>query len=764
IDHADRVLDFGPGAGVDGGRIVASAEPGRLRRTGNSLTGKYLSGKEAIAVPTNRRPVKRAGAGERSDLDAEESEQRCEGRWLTVFGARHHNLKNVDVELPLGRFIVVTGVSGSGKSSLVTEILYPALAHRIHRARLTPGAHESIRGIELVDKVINVDQQAIGSSPASNPATYTGVFDLIRELYSRLPDSRVRGYSPERFSFNRPGGRCEACNGNGEVCIEMHFLPDVWVTCEECDGRRYNNETLGVRYRDKSIADVLSMRVSEALKHFEAVPKVRRMLQTLADVGLDYVQLGQSAPTLSGGEAQRVKLASELGRPTTGKTIYILDEPTTGLHFHDLRKLLGVLNRLVDAGNTVICIEHNLDVIKTADWVIDLGPEAGDGGGEVVAAGAPESVAACPESHTGRMLAEVLSAGPYAERPVFDAKAQAAAELDGERLVPNDIGDAVMPWQRDGRAWHTRDRVDRQGRAIRWEGEALEFVVDQIVDLGGDRLAGADWNHQARVEITSPRSKVPWFFHALTGGEWLLDLTFRAPRGRFRQEQLEDMLGLKTLDERTDLPIYGQWSRVTIRRAMAGLDRIRVMVHDKAEIDTAGFRRFLRQAVLAYSEYSSELQEDPSKAEPWKTDGKQWHLQQRRMTRRQGIAWQGTTLLQVIGAMQKAVPGLEVEWNHKIAVVMSHKDVTGWWCRIVTAFAEHIQLEFRSRPNQFTPAMVDRIGPWNEIKRSGRLGGDEVRFRFEDMKQIDARALSTFLKAYHLGVCQAFRSEGGRRS
>lgn len=766
IDNADHVLDFGPGAGVDGGRIVAGASPDRLRRKRASLTGKYLSGKKAITIPTNRRPVdpiRRRGPDQDAQVgDPIEPDEG--GRWLTVVGARHHNLENVDVELPLGRFIVVTGVSGSGKSSLVAEILYPALAKRLHRARLTPGAHEAIRGIELVDKVINVDQQAIGNSPSSNPATYTGVFDLVRELFAKLPDSKIRGYSAERFSFNRPGGRCEACWGNGQVCIEMHFLPDVWVACEECDGKRYNTETLAVKYRGKSIADILAMRVSEALQHFQAVPKVRRMLQTLADVGLEYVQLGQPAPTLSGGEAQRVKLASELGRPTTGKTVYILDEPTTGLHFHDLRKLLDVLNRLVDMGNTVICIEHNMDVIKTADWVIDLGPEAGNAGGDLVAAGTPEFVVGQDESHTGKILAVALADGPYAERPVFDAKAHAAAELGAEKLVPDDIGDAKMPWQVDGRAWHTRQRPDRAGREIQWQGEALEFVVDRIVELGQGRFAEPEWNNQVRVEIKSPGSKVPWFFHALTGGEWLLDLNFRIPRGRFKRDTLAGQIGLKALDEREDLPVYGQWQRCYLRRVDNALDRIRVLPHDLPEVDTPAFRRFLADAVSAYLEHVDSLADDPDKAEPWKTAGKQWHLQQRGMVHRHRAVWQPTTLVQIIGAMQKAVPGVEADWKHKIAIILEQEDVKGWWCRVVSAKAEHVELQFRAKPGQFTPAMIDGIGPWQRIKRSGRAGGDEVIVRLRDVKQLNIRAFKTFLKAYQIGVREAFPAGGRSRS
>ncbi|MDO8631908.1 MAG: ATP-binding cassette domain-containing protein, partial [Phycisphaerales bacterium] len=511
IDSADHVLDFGPGAGAFGGTVTAAASPARLRAHRASLTGKYLSGREAIAVPSNRRPVndltlrtdlepedddtvssdragfnavrtfKRRGGGTANRQSAMANRQ---SRWLVVYGARENSLKEIDVAFPLGRFTCVTGVSGSGKSTLVNSILHNALAVRIHRASLTVGAHDRISGVEHIDKVINVDQSPIGNSPSSNPATYTGVFDAIRELYARLALSKVRGYTANRFSFNRPGGRCEVCQGMGQRCIEMHFLPDVWIECENCNGMRYVPETLEVTYRDKSIANVLTMRVGEAVDLFGNVPRIRRILQTLADVGLGYLELGRSAPTLSGGEAQRVKLASELGRPSTGNTLYILDEPTTGLHFDDLRKLLEVLHRLVDLGNTVICIEHNLDVIKTADWVIDLGPEAGDAGGQIVVAGTPETVALTRESHTGLALKPMLEMGPIVERRVFDARAQ--AKLEAEAESPIDVGgDAKMPWEVNGRSWHTVDHVDGKGRAVEWDPAVLLWLVETIESLGG---------------------------------------------------------------------------------------------------------------------------------------------------------------------------------------------------------------------------------------------------------------------------------------
>jgi excinuclease ABC subunit A len=388
IRRADHVVDLGPGAGRSGGEVVVQGTLDDVLTCRESLTGAYLRGERKIDVPKRRRP----GAGKQ----------------LVVRGSRQYNLKNIDVEFPLGCFICVTGVSGSGKSTLVEEILYRELARRLYRSRLIPGDHEAFEGLEHIDKVIDVDQSPIGRTPRSNPATYAGVFTPIRQLFAQLPESRIRGYEPGRFSFNVKGGRCEACQGDGLVKIEMHFLPDVYVPCEVCRGRRYNRETLEVFYKGKSVADVLAMTVDEALEFFQPIPTVRRKLQTLRDVGLGYLTLGQSSTTLSGGEAQRVKLATELSKVQTGRTLYILDEPTTGLHFEDIRVLLEVLHRLVDHGNTVVVIEHQLDVIKTADWIIDLGPEGGDEGGEVVAAGAPEEVARVKQSFTGQFLRPLL--------------------------------------------------------------------------------------------------------------------------------------------------------------------------------------------------------------------------------------------------------------------------------------------------------------------------------------------------------------------
>ncbi len=401
---ADHVVDMGPGAGIHGGEVVAEGTPDEVMANPNSLTGQYLTGFKQIPSPKLRRkPTK--------------------GRRLTVLGARANNLKNITVDIPLGLFTCVTGVSGGGKSTFLVETLYRAVARRLTVTRDMPGEHDAIEGLEHLDKVIDIDQSPIGRTPRSNPATYTGAFTPIREWFAELPEAKTRGYKPGRFSFNVKGGRCEACQGDGVIKIEMHFLPDIYVTCDVCKGKRYDRETLEIKFKGKSIADVLDMTVEEAADLFKAVPAVRDKLLTLARVGLGYIHVGQQATTLSGGEAQRVKLSRELSRRATGRTLYILDEPTTGLHFHDVAKLLDVLHELVDQGNTVVVIEHNLEVIKTADWIVDLGPEGGDSGGEVVAVGTPEEIAAAPQSYTGRYLKQIIDRR-RSKRPAASAAAE----------------------------------------------------------------------------------------------------------------------------------------------------------------------------------------------------------------------------------------------------------------------------------------------------------------------------------------------------
>ncbi len=676
IRSADRLLDFGPRAGRFGGQIVADTSPselvgrsatdaGRARKSKSptaedlgSLTRDYLTGRSAIPIPVNRRPVD-ANSWEKTAIHARPQRSRRQSAdtagkgggwrarlaaraptnpddpvsgWLVVRGARQNNLKNVTVTIPLGRFVCVTGVSGSGKSSLINDIIAPALARHFNLATSAVGEHDAIEGLEHLSAVINVDQSPIGTTPLSNPATYTGVFEWIRELFARLPDSKVRGYTSNRFSFNRPGGRCEACEGYGQKKIEMHFMPDVWVECEVCRGRRYNPESLEVRYKGRNISEVLDLSVADAVALFENVPRVRRMLQTLADVGLDYVQLGQAAPTLSGGEAQRVKLATELGKPDTGRTLYILDEPTTGLHFDDVRKLLAIMHRLVDLGNTVLVVEHNLDVIKNADWIIELGPEAGDAGGRIVAMGKPEELNREPRvahnelggasakqraaivdhalvatrnslfSHTAAALAPLLASDPRETRPRYDPAEHARQELEAARAGLGKVGREVkMPWQVDGRKWHLELRPTRGGGQVKWESDALSYIVDLVQDAGEPfgGFAPTNWNERASVEITAPNAE-RWFMHALTAGEWLLDLYFRVPNDTFDAEALNRQIGLKTLDEREDIQAYGSRPRVEIRPRIEGVEAVAISVHDKAEIKTPGFERFVKAAVRAY--------------------------------------------------------------------------------------------------------------------------------------------------------------------
>ncbi len=726
IDDADHIFDFGPGAGNEGGQIVAQATPRALRRKRASLTGRYLANKESIAVPANRRPIQ---VGKHP------------AQWLCLHGACYHNLKEVEAAFPLGRFTVVTGVSGSGKSSLVNDILYNALAARLHAARLVAGDHERIEGIEHIDKVINVDQSPLGNSPSSNPATYTGLFDAVRDLFAKLPDAKVRGYNANRFSFNRPGGRCETCLGMGQRCIEMHFLPDVWVTCEECNGTRYLKETLDVRYKGKSIADVLGMRIVEAKAHLSNVPKVARILATLDDVGLGYMQLGQPAPTLSGGEAQRVKLAAELGRPQTGKTVYILDEPTTGLHFDDLKKLLAVLHRLVDLGNSVICIEHNLDVIKTADWVIDIGPQAGQDGGEIVVEGTPETIAKCAKSYTGTALRPVLETGPVEDRIVFGLQDQ--ARIEAELQAPVDLGDAtLLPWKRDGRRWHLSEQLDHKGKKSKWDADLLDWLIDAIEPLG--EFSPTDWKHRSRVEVKAPGSKTQWFCHARTKGTWNLDLTIRTAVQTFKEARLQSDLKIKTMDERTDVPAYGQWDRVSIRRTSRGFDDIRIHLHDQQDLRKPAFKRFLKKAAAAYFKMVRGAETAPTESEPWKSDGKAWHISQQSIAKGRRKKWQPAVLLALLGQISKTLPQCTIEWTNKTAVMVHLPGLKGRLLRIATNHAPGLRFDLRLPRRTFTPTMYEHLG--HEPELDPRPEYDVLLSWVRTLDDVDAKQLRDVLR------------------
>ena len=699
LKAADHILDFGPGAGNEGGQIVAAGSPAAIRRNGRSLTGQYLSHKLGIDVPANRRQP-----GE---------------EWLIIRGARHNNLRNVEVRLPLGTFICVTGVSGSGKSSLVTDILYNHLVNKLHRAHRFPGEHDEILGLEHLDKVVNVDQTPIGDSPRSDPATYIGVMDVIRKLYSHLPEAKTRGYLPERFSYNRPGGRCEACRGRGAKRIEMHFLPDVWIKCDVCDGARFSQETLDIRFKGKSIAEVLGMTVAEALEHFQNVPKIRVYLETLYHVGLGYLQLGQSAPTLSGGEAQRVKLARELSRPSTGRTFYILDEPTTGLHLADIAKLLQVLNRLADAGNTVLVVEHNPDVVKTADWIVDLGPEGGEQGGEVVAAGPPEAVAACERSHTGAVLRRALRESRRVERQAYDprqALVRRALGLRGAEVEALKRG-RREPWDEDGRKWHTQDRLRQPQRRQHWQGEALGFLVDLICEL--DRSARVLWGSRDEVRVTHAGAR-DVFCTIRTDPQFAFHACLLLERGKFDQDQLRRRLGLPPWDQ-----VPGCEAARGKRLRLEGdspFDRLRLAVNNRREVDTRNFRTFLQVALRGYRQAAGVEEVDVDKVGqgvklPWFADGRRWHLEQRSSPDgreplwREGIAY-------LTDLIEELAPDLDIEWHRRDKVVIAApgcKYHVWWirtdewaWCRFETRFAKD-HLEFEGLPQ--------RLGfkPWDDI-------------------------------------------------
>jgi excinuclease ABC subunit A len=832
VESADQLLDFGPGAGEHGGQIVARGTPAQVAKQKASVTGPYLSGTKAIGVPVNRRmppgeetergrdggtegrKVRKRGTAGNGYVQAEnyarvakamarrgmplsskavrtavELPEPPGGGWLEVIGARHNNLRGVDARIPLGTFTAITGVSGSGKSSLIEDVLYSSLARTLHRARTFPAPHDAIRGVELINKVIRVDQQPLGNTPTSNPATYTGVFELIRALYSQLPDAKLRGYTPRRFSFNVPGGRCEKCEGNGQLRIEMHFLPDVWVECDECRGRRYNQETLAVRYKGESIADVLDMPCGRAVKLFENIPKIRRVLETLCDVGLDYIRLGQPAPTLSGGEAQRVKLAAELSRPDTGQTLYLLDEPTTGLHFDDLAKLLDVLNRLVDLGNTVVVIEHNLDVIKTADWVIDMGPEAGDGGGHVVAAGTPEEVAAhatafgstiksgrggdkergrkskspplplAPSparslsyrSYTGEMLAPVLAAGPYIERKPHDFAAH-VEQRQGD-LDITDVGkEAKMPWEGDGRQWHTEDRVGRNGQPCRWDGKILAAVVDRLHELG--EFSPTNWNARTIVEICAPRKTDGWFMHAITGEEWLLKLKFRVAKRTFQREDLVSQLDLKPLNEMHHLPVYGSEPRVKCKQLRGPWQEVQLAVHSYEEIDRPAFWQFLERAVEGFRAFTDRVQQQPEDVMPWKVLGRKWHLSRKGFPPGKRVSWETEVLEELCELLAETAPQGQFLWNNQQVVHLFVNGPGEPWATIHTKRTASLELALTGPKNRFALGRIASLGAERELATE-RTDKDIVKLKFRSTEEVSASELAEFLKE-HLHAVTGF--------
>jgi excinuclease ABC subunit A len=776
IANSDGLFDFGPGAGRLGGQIVASGAPDKIAKTRGSVTGPYLSGKKAIGVPKKRR----LQIEEPSDKSAIRN-PKSEIPSLEIVGARHNNLKNIDVRVPLGTLTAVTGVSGSGKSSLVEDILYNQLAKTLHRANTVPGAHETIRGVEQINKVIRVDQQPLGNTPTSNPATYTGVFDLIRQLFSQLPDSKLRGYTARRFSFNVPGGRCEACEGNGQICIQMHFLPDVWVECETCRGLRYNPDVLEVRFHGKTIADVLNMSCGEAVELFSNIPKIRRILQTLCDVGLDYLTLGQSAPTLSGGEAQRVKLAAELARPDTGQTLYLLDEPTTGLHFDDLAKLLEVLNRLVDHGNTVVVIEHNLDVIKTADWVIDLGPEAGTEGGTVVACGTPEQIleqfrisdfglrikkgkkpkssqsairgstkltAGNPQSaiasHTAAALAPVLAAGPFINRKSYNPNT-AAAPLDDD-LEIDDVGkDTQMPWEIDGRLWHTKNRVARDGRPCKWDGRIVDAVETRIQKLG--EFAPTNWNNRTIVEVTAAKKADGWFFHAITGERWLVKLKFRTAKKTFERDKLVADLGLKPLNDIDEIEAYGRGPRVKCKNLRGPWQEVQIDAHSWQEIDTPAFWSFVERSVAGFQRFTERVGTKPDDVMPWKVLGQKWHMSKKGFPPGKKTAWKPEVLEELLEMLSDAVPNGQFLWNNQNVVYMMVPGVRKPWATVYTKRLAGIDVVLNGPKGAFQLGGVADLGAERSLATDSD-DHDQVKLRFVTSDELHSENVAAFFRAH----------------
>ena len=772
LASADRLYDFGPGAGRFGGTVTDQGTPKQLGKSKKSMTGEFLSDRRAIPIPEKRRMPTVADLREMSEDEITAGRPRVEnydppgGGWLELIGARQHNLRNVDLRIPMGTLTCITGVSGSGKSSLIEHTLARAIAKKLHRAGDTPGPFDELNGLRHINKLIVVDQQPLGSTPKSNPGTYTGVFDHIRELFARLPDAKVRGYGPGRFSFNRAGGRCEACEGNGQKCIEMHFLPDVWVECDECRGQRYNQETLSVKYRDKSIADVLNMSIGEAYELFENIPKIRGFLATLCAIGLDYVTLGQSAPTLSGGEAQRVKLAAELARPNTGKTLYLLDEPTTGLHFDDIEKLLKVINSLVELGNSVVVIEHNLDVIKSADWVIDIGPEAGHGGGWVVAEGTPEDIVEYSKassngansdskkksakqntdqhrSHTGESLVPVLKDGNYGEVEAFDVQ-EASSKRDGDLSMAQVGRDARMPWEVDGKRWHTSQRIGYRGEQCRWDGAALERVIEFIEGFE-ENFFVTNWNDRSTVETTGQVKKHGWFFHALTGDEWTVKFKFRVTRNRFKQATLQQQLKLRPLDDIDEIPVYGRGDRVTVKNQKGPWQEVAITVHWLKEIDTPEFWEFLKSAIESFKERTEHVSLNPEDLTPWKVLGKKWHLSRKGFPSNKRVAWKPEVLEKLITVLEEVHADAEIDWTNRQMVHYRHKKKSPYWAMIHTKRRPGLELFIYANPGDITLGQIADFGKEREISPN-RDGREYARIQFTTVGQLNSKKLKNFLK------------------
>ncbi len=774
LENADKLIDFGPAAGRWGGEIVGEGTPKELEKLPSSVTGNFLSGKKAIPIPSNRRVGNTRTGNSSANYSA--AGTLVTQPWLEILGARQNNLKGIHVRIPLGTLTAVTGVSGSGKSTLVEDILYASLARQLHRAGTIPGAHDLIRGVHNINKVIEVDQRPIGTTPSSNPATYTGVFEHIRELFAKLPDAKMRGFTARRFSFNVQGGRCEKCEGNGQIKIEMHFLPDIWVTCDECKGQRYEPETLSVRFRGYSIADVLNMTCAEALEVFRGIPVIRRILQTLCDVGLDYITLGQPAPTLSGGEAQRVKLAAELARPDTGKTLYILDEPTTGLHFSDLAKLLDVLHRLVDMGNTVVVIEHNLDVIKNADWIVELGPEAGQLGGELVVEGTPEELVKyarnakkslktakpLPRSWTGEFLIPILKNDPYEERKPFDV--EAFRKMQTEEPVVSELKSVVkMPWEVDGIRWHSQARSSRcrntvpahgeilpaispiaTARPARWDVRIFDALLEKIEMMDDVEI---DWNDRNVIRVTSSQRNATKFLHIFTNDEWLLKLSFRVQKNSFQTEDLVRDLDLRPLNEYPELPLYGTSPRVRVIDTKEGFQEVEMRIHYWSEFDRPEMWAFFENAQDAFFQLVQQTEEAPGDLKPWKTLGRKWHESANGFLGNSKPAWKHELMDTIVAELEKLAPDASWGWQNKMIVPVTPAGKNRIWARLTTKRPDAVYLELFNKKNDFPMGRIADFG--FEPEMDGRNPEwDCLRFRFRSLADWKKGNFSAFLEEH----------------
>lgn len=776
IEQSDRVYDFGPAAGRFGGELVASGTPKEVSASKTSVTGPYLSEKKKIPVPENRRSIDKG--------------------WLSLKGARANNLKNVNLDIPLGCMSVITGPSGSGKSTLVNSVLYPAMAKKNAKQPPKKTAYDSIEGAKLVDKVIRVDQSPIGSNPSSTPATYTGVFDLIRQLYSQLPEARALGYTPRQFSFNVPGGRCDKCEGNGQIRIEMHFLPDVWVQCDSCKGRRFTEDTLSITYNGHSIHDVLEMQMGQALEVFQNIPKIRRTLQTLVDVGLDYVSLGQSAPTLSGGEAQRVKLAAELSRPDTGKTFYLLDEPTTGLHFADIIKLLEVVQRLVDIGNTVVVVEHNLDVIKTADWVVDLGPEAGAEGGQIVFSGTPEEMVAHAReakaaaekaakkktpakkkapakkkvskrpvrellrSHTGEALIDLMESVEYVNRAVYTA-AELLKPQEGDIELDQVGRDSLLPWQTDGKKWHTADSVDSSGKPVQWQRSMLEKVVERVEAVEG--FSPTNWENRAIVEVRGEIKSRGWFMQAVTSDAWLLHLKFRVPRRTFTKTELMAIVKLAPVSELENVQQYGTEPRVKAKADGTSME-LELRPHTLDEIDTEKFWKWLEDAAFAFlgktrtppppppGEEPSDEVGGPKKHMPWKVLKQRWHSLRKGFPPGADIVWPAETLSVFIQAIHQSAGGGRWRWDEQTTARYMLPGQKQPWIILHTKRPEGL-VAVLNGPKGYEPGDLKDSLPMPVQITSRDDGTQQVQIAFTELQQPRDKAVRKLLSTHRDFVC-----------